>query len=177
MATLSRRQLARACQIFLDLAYPGGPETIPPRKRPYYNIDVNGRIDDYLTPAPLAKGICEKIGTAGYSFRLGSSWYPHLKLRVQHVKRNGIDACVFSVDTHDAFWPENAPPPADHPDAAHWRALQMANSELKRKIETAWEQAGLLTHAGLLRQELAGTSLPQDPPSPVPAERGLGDNT
>ncbi len=45
---LTTQELAQACRIFLDLAYPDGPDTIPANKLPYYTI-ANDR------PHPIAE--------------------------------------------------------------------------------------------------------------------------
>lgn len=82
----------------------------------------------------------------GYSFRLGCTHYPHLKLQVVNTDDGSL---VFSVDTHDAVQLQ-----PDHPDWPRWRQLQTANRELKTRIERAWDAEGLLTFNGLLRREL-----------------------
>jgi hypothetical protein len=158
MFPLTTSVLARACRIFMDAAYPEGPSTLPVGKLPYLNVAADDPLANYLPPAPLAQGVCQTLGAEGYSFRLGSSRYPNLKLRVQCVGHDGAARCVFSVDTHDAFSDRHFQPPADHPDAPAWLALQAANQELKEKIETAWESAGILTFNKLLREELEAPS-------------------
>jgi hypothetical protein len=154
MPLLSTPLLARACRIFMEAAYPDGPESIPEHKRPYLAIPDDGAIKDYLYPAPLARGICQQISDDGHTFRLGSKHYANLKLRVHCVLENGACRCVFAVDTHDAFSRENVQPPLDHPDAAGWLTLQAKNNALKHQIEAAWDAAGILTHNRLLREEL-----------------------
>jgi hypothetical protein len=146
--------LGRACRIFLELAYPGGEETIPAKKRTYLHLTAEQPLETFLPPAPAANGIGQVLPAAGgrsrgYSFRLGSATFPHLKLQVIDYE-NGT-ALVFTVDTHDAFQPGLTP---DHPDARMWRALQESNRKLKEQIEHAWELAGLTTFHTLLREGL-----------------------
>ncbi len=157
MPLLSSPLLARACRIFLRAAY-ADTASIPERKRVYNEIRDGEPVETYLTPAPAASGICQKLAEDCYTFRLGSKHYANLKLKVQCLAESGVCHCVFSVDTHDAFSKELLQPPADHPDAAAWLALQAANRALKEQIEAAWDAAGILTHNGLLRGELAANS-------------------
>jgi hypothetical protein len=154
MKSLTSDLLGRACRIFLMLAYPGGEETIPVKRRIYLHVTSEQQLETLLPPAPAASGIGQVLPAAsgrsrGYSFRLGSVTFPHLKLQVIDYE-NG-SALVFSVDTHDAFQPGLTP---DHPDAPMWRALQESNRRLKEKIEHAWEEAGLTTFHALLRDGL-----------------------
>jgi hypothetical protein len=100
-----------------------------------------------------AREVCEKLLTSngairGYAFRLGSARFPHLKLQVNAQARG--DACVFSVDTHDALRCR-----VSGTEAEAWATLQLDNRELKERIEREWERRGLLTFNGLLRQGLA----------------------
>jgi hypothetical protein len=148
MCGLTTSLLGQASRTFLTLAYPGGPGTIPPNRRPFLNPAPDQPVELLLAP-PL----CEVLRTSegdlrGYAFRLGSACYPHLKLQV--VRHDQGDAWIFSVDTHDALRLD-----ANHPDACGWKGLQIANRQLKEQIEHAWEAEGLLTFNGLLRQELA----------------------
>jgi hypothetical protein len=148
MCGLTTSLLGQASRTFLTLAYPGGPSTIPPSRRPFLNLAPDQPLEPLLVP-PL----CEVLRTAegdlrGYAFRLGSACYPHIKL--QAVRHDHGDTWIFSVDTHDALCLD-----ANHPDACGWKKLQTANRQLKEQIEHAWETEGLLTFNGLLRQELA----------------------
>jgi hypothetical protein len=148
MHGLTTTLLGRASRTFLTLAYPGGPNAIPPPRRAFLDLSPDQPLEPLLVP-PL----CEILrtpqgGVRGYAFRLGSATYPHLKLQV--VAHEQGDACIFIVDTHDAFHFG-----ANHPDAAAWAKLQTANRQLKEQIERAWEAEGLLTFNGMLRRELA----------------------
>jgi len=169
MSQLTSEQLGCACRLFMDLAYPDGPAVIPPKKRPYHQIPPDAPLADYLPPGPLAASVCadlsaRKQGQRGYEFRLGSTHFPHLKLRVQEVTHRGQSLWVYSVDTHDAFPRCNDSPPDGHPDAAAWRILQEKNATLKARIEEALEAAGYITFKSLLRM-----GLPADPSVCPPA--------
>jgi hypothetical protein len=139
--------LGQACRIFLELAYPGAPGTIPPAKAAYFDPPPDLNLAALLKP-PVCAIVKDFEGRLrGYSFRLGSAIYPHVKLQVVHHEEKS--PCVFSVDTHDTLRLD-----PNHPDAPGWAKLQIANRQLKEQIEHAWEAAGLLTFNGLLRQEL-----------------------
>ena len=123
MQPLTTSLLSRACRIFMDLAYPAGPASIPVKKRFYWELPGDKPITAYLPPAAEALGICQILPNkdgqpAGYEFRLGSSGFPHLKLRLQPVQHRGDHVWVAMVDTHDAFSREARRPPPEHPDAA-----------------------------------------------------------
>jgi hypothetical protein len=127
MKEINAELLVPACRIFLSLAYPEGPETIP--------------------VAPIGQVLKTSEGELrGYALRLGSAHFPHLKLQVVCCGEGG--AWVVAVDTHDAL-----PLAADHPDRERWSQLQTANRRCKEAIERAWEEAGLLTFHALLRRE------------------------
>jgi hypothetical protein len=159
MAELTTSMLRQACRLFMELAYPGGVETIPPKKRVYYDIPADRPLKELLPPAADATGIAQEMcnrkdGVHGYEFRLGSAHFMHLKLRVQMVEHRGAPVCVFTVNTHDAFSRTSVQPPPEHPDAPRWLALQEANRQLKDLIEDKLEHAGFLTFKGLLRGDL-----------------------
>ncbi|HLN27665.1 MAG TPA: hypothetical protein VK395_07955 [Gemmataceae bacterium] len=150
MKGLTPALFGRACRTFLKLAYPGGPTTITPAKLIFLEIPGDQSLEPLLVPP-----ICECLrtsggGSRGYAFRLGSSIYPHLKLQV--ISHDEGATCLFAVDTHDSLKLD-----PDHPDAAGWRKLQIANRGLKEQIERAWEIDGLPTFNGLLRRELDKT--------------------
>lgn len=159
MISLTCSGLAQACRIFLNLAYQDGPEKVPVRPRAYWDLDESRPVEDYLPPSPQAEGVCEEIRgpkgvLLGYAFRLGSDHFRHLKLRVQRMETAPAPCWLFMVDTHDAFSRESHFPPADHPEAGAWRALQEANRLLKERIESALEEAGFTTPNSLLRNSL-----------------------
>jgi hypothetical protein len=150
--------LSRACRTFLTLAYPEGEQTIPATKKPYLHLDDARSLESVLQPP-----VCQPIPWAdgclrGYALRLGSAWYPHLKLQVVDCDQSGT--WVFTVDTHDAIRVEPT-----HADFARLAQLQGRNRQLKEQIERAWEAEGLLTFHGLLRRELDQTAGPDAPPA------------
>lgn len=161
MHRLSTADVRQACRVFLDHAYPGGEAAIPQSCHCFYNIASDRPIEEVLPPHPFVGAIGRELRDnqgklRGFAFRLGSASYPHLKLKIELVERDGGDVWIYSVDTHDAFSRESIYPPPDHPDCANWLALQKSNRELKECIEQALEAAGLATFLGLLRADLAG---------------------
>jgi hypothetical protein len=138
----------------MERAYPQGIDSMPVAKRPYFQIDAQRPLSDYLPPTKMAVGVCQELshnpGTArGYSFRLGSATYPHMKLRVQLMDFHGRAVRVYSVDTHDGFVQHNPE------EAEAWRAMVEENRALKKEIESALEQAGFVTPKHLLELDLA----------------------
>ena len=159
MVSLTTELLARACGIFMQLAYPGGIETVPSKKRFYWSLPVDRPVSEFLPPAPAAGGVCQGIsaehgGVRGYAFRLGSAHYPNLKLKVQLIDFDSESTWVVMVDTHDGFSRGQHRPPDDHPDAPEWMRIQDLNRRAKEEIESAWDKAGLTTFSGLLRRDL-----------------------
>lgn len=157
MQPLSPSDLARACRIFIDVAY-ADAATIPANKRPYASMPEDAALESYLPPSACAAGVCQDLskrgsGLSAYEFRLGSTAYPHLKLRVQQVDLHGQLVWVFSVDTHDSFHQATQFLNADEAEA--WRNLVDSNRQLKHRIEEALADAGLLTPVRLLRIDLS----------------------
>jgi hypothetical protein len=149
--------LGLACRIFLDAAYAEGPQCVPPAVASYADLPAQGPPEGWCD----SDGVYHALPPGAFTLRLGSTAYPHLKLRVQKVETPRGSASLFAVDTHDSFSSDACQPPAGHPEAMAWQALQEANRALKEKIEAAWEAAGLLTLNGLLREGLVdryGTS-------------------
>jgi hypothetical protein len=161
MHRLTAEFLSRACRTFLRLAYPDGPESIPPKKRVYYNLPDQRPVEEFLPPAAPAD-VCQVIaaeggGLRGFAFRLGSAHFPHLKLKLQLIDHNHATLWVCTVDTHDAYSKDSIRPPASHPDADAWTDLQRKNRQLKERIEAALEHEGLVTFNTLLRRDLNNT--------------------
>jgi hypothetical protein len=159
MQDLTTDLVGKACTIFLGLAYPNGAGTVPPKRRPYLALPPGLPLADFLREAPEARVLCQPVkdkdgNVIGCAIRLGSTTFPHLKLRIQRPAGDADGVWVFGVDTHDAFCADSLKPPPDHPDAEAWTRLQTANRHLKERIERAWDEAGLLTFNGLLRQAL-----------------------
>lgn len=148
MTELTTALLAPACRTFLTLAYPGGPQTIPPVKRAYLDLSAEQPLAPLLGP-PVGQTLKTPDGQLrGYALRLGSAQFPHLKLQIVRCGDDG--SWVFAVDTHDLVQLEPG-----HPDLERWREIQTANRRCKEQIERAWEKDGLLTFHGLLRRETA----------------------
>ena len=163
MDPLTTTQLASACRVFMDLAYPDA-QAIPDSKRRYYEMPVDLPIADFLPPAPCAEGVCQDLtkragGLVGYEFRLGSADYPHLKLRVQLMDLHERQVWVYSVDTHDGF--HKATQFLSPEEAAAWRTLTERNGLLKHQIEDALGREGFITPVRLLRIDLTS---PTNPP-------------
>jgi hypothetical protein len=155
--TLSTQDLAPACRIFLSIAYPDGPATIPPQKRAYEDIGPAADVASYLPPSKNALGVCKdltksKVGLQGYEFRLGSATFPHLKLRIQVMDFHGKEVWVYSVDTHDQFHHASQHPTEE--EAVRWRSITEQNRKAKYEIEVALASAGFLTPKHLLRLDL-----------------------
>lgn len=147
MRSLPTASLCQAFRTFLRLAYPDGEESIPAPRRQFLRFTPDHSPESWLAP-PLCQVLPGIDGRGqGYSIRLGSARYPHLKLQITDCGEQ--DRWVFSVDTHDAMKLEPS-----HPDALGWAALQAANRQLKEAIERAWEAEGLLTFNALLRRGL-----------------------
>lgn len=159
MSGVTTDMLTTASQIFLHRAYPAGTESIPPAKRLYLDLPPGQELAGYHAEHPLPPSSFQVIKDAhgeveGYSFRLGSAHFPHLKMKSLKRENRGDTLWIFAVDTHDAFSQESFLPPPDHPDAPVWLALQEKNQQLKQEVEKAWEQAGLMTFNALLRSGL-----------------------
>jgi hypothetical protein len=154
VGTFTIHDLAQACRIYFDHAYPGAAAEIPANKSPYHCIPNDASLDAYLPPAKIAVPVCQKLkcGATGYQFRLGSAAFPHMKLAVQAVDLHGREVWVYSVDTHDQA--HLGAKPIDEEEAAQWRALVEQNRRLKQQIEEALALAGFLTPKGLLRIDL-----------------------
>ncbi len=159
MQPYTQQQLARVCRLFMEHAYADAFDKIPPKKRTYLDLPEDGELADFLPPSPAAAGIVEdmakrKEGPVGYELRLGCAHFPHLKLRIQHMDDHGQEAWVHMVDTHDAFFSKFAQD-TTHPEAGQCRRIAELNGKLKRTIEHALDQAGILTSNALLRKGLS----------------------
>ncbi|MBV9124339.1 MAG: hypothetical protein JO112_13350 [Planctomycetes bacterium] len=144
MKGLTTELLGRACRTYFSLAFPDG--NIPPAKVAFLELQTGQPLESLLGPP-----VCQILtnpdgGNRGYAFRLGSAWFPHIKLEAIEC---GEGIWVFMVDTHDALILDPS-----HPDAPRWSQLQAANRRLKEQVEKAWEAEGLKTFNGLLRESL-----------------------
>ena len=80
----------------------------------------------------------ESDGHRRYVMRLGNKNYPCMKLVLEEFLYPG--EFYFFVDTHDEV---DLDPKAPEYDA--WQELRGFNSDVKRKVETAWWNAGIAT--------------------------------
>lgn len=147
MPSLSSELLTRAVGIYLEHAYSGG--NVPANRSQFVGWSHLSPLDDLLQ----TKGI-ERPADSGpspsvrYALRVGNQWYPHMKILV--CSTGSEDDIIFAVDTHDQL---KLPPGS--PEEAVFRELQARNQELARNVENLWEQSGVPTQAGVLRQYLA----------------------
>jgi hypothetical protein len=139
--------LRRAVDVYLELAYAKGPMPEVARHRLEWPC--------HDAPTLLAGPPFERAGKAAgaggspiFALRLGNACYPHMKLQIQPWPN--ADGFLLSVNTHDQVL--GLDPNAA--DAAAFRELQAENQRLKELIEQAWDQAGLPTFLGYLRQYL-----------------------
>ena len=95
----------------------------------------------------------EEHGTVRYLLRLGSRAYPHVKLALEQC--SGCDEFVLSVDTHDRHFV--LPSTVGEETRRRFEAIQRLNCELKRSIETDWNQAGLPTFRRYIEEGLAAS--------------------
>jgi hypothetical protein len=156
--TLTIQDLASACRIFMGLSYPGGADSIPADRRPYFNISANAPIADFLPTGIFSTGVCQDLsrvhgGMPAYEFRLGSTLHPHLKLRIQLLHFHERDVWIFSVDTHDRCAIQ-AIKHLNAEEAEAWRILAEGNTSLKQQIEEAFASAGYMTPTTLLKIDL-----------------------
>ncbi len=137
LAELTPAHFARALEIYLRLAHPGGA---PPRLR---IPDLRSAHD---AQSAFARFEDETRPTANrarrYVLRLGNARYPFMKLVVhEHLLAGEF---TFAVDTHDEM--EVKP---TYPDYDAWVRLRDFNRGLKEKIEEAWYKEGIPTAVSL----------------------------
>jgi hypothetical protein len=159
--------LGLACRIFLGAAYADGLACAPAAVVRYADLPAEGAPEGAPEAWCETDGVYHPLPQGGFTLRLGSTAYPHLKLRVHKLETPQGSLALYAVDTHDSFSSETSQAPAGHPDAMAWQALQETNRALKEKIEAAWEAAGLLTLNGLLRQALTTDSDTSESPTAV----------
>jgi len=138
----SEEQVHQAIDVYLKTAYEGD---LPLRVRSqlkvldawhgkFYNCSVF--VSDQKQPPER------------YYIRFGNKQYPHMKLSVELLP-NG-DRYVYRVDTHD----RHCCPAPDAREYNEFRQLMESNQKLAEKIEAAWDEAGLPTFKGYLREDL-----------------------
>lgn len=143
---LKADEIVQAIRVFLDHAYKEGK--VPANRVHFLSLTPDQPVREILEQSK-AESLPARSGQdpGGYAFRIGNAWYPHMKLTV--IAYGAPPGYVFGVDTHDMF---DLPPNA--PDYEEVQKLRLRNQELGRAIERAWEEVGLPTQNGLLRQFL-----------------------
>jgi len=153
LPSLSSELLTRAVGIYLEQAYPGG--NVPGNRSHFVGWSESSPLDELLKTKgierPAENGPSQTIRCA---LRVGNQWYPHMKILVCSVGTE--DDIIFAVDTHDQL---KLPPGS--PEEAMFRELQARNQQLARHVENLWEQSGVPTQAGVLRQYLANARPPR----------------
>ena len=86
----------------------------------------------------------EEINSIAY--RLGNAFYPNMKFRLSLTPER--DEFIFSVDSHD----EVLVVTSDSPEKAMLEELKANNAVLNKKISQEWNEEGILTEKGYLRQ-------------------------
>jgi hypothetical protein len=153
--------LRRAVEIYLCIAYRGSEPPMAVRRRLEWTPGVAP--DALLTGPPF-----ERVGKSPtekpiVALRLGNARYPHMKMQIQSWDCPG--GYLLSVNTHDHALALD--PSA--PDAEAFMALQAENQRLKVEIEQAWNEAGLPTFLGYLRNYLDQHAGGCPPPGPAGA--------
>ena len=129
--------------IYLREAYDG-----PPKR------DVLARLDVLRQSTPEELYRCRVIERDAadppqhFRLRLGNQAYPHMK--VQWDASPDGSAYLFKCDTHD----RHCCPPATSPEYAGFLELMQANEAVARRVEAAWEAAGVATFKRYLRDDL-----------------------
>lgn len=120
------------------------PETIK-RRLDWFESPL---IEDILAHSPFERTPVRDDRPEGRALRLGNCYYPHMKLVITPWDwRRGK---LLSVDSHDQLRIS-----ADDPEEkAALELLQARNARIKDEIESAWDEAGLPTHANFLREYL-----------------------
>ena len=133
-----------AIEIYLSLAY-DGPPPLAVRGR----LDALRGVDDEKFFAQVSFERSPAVEPTKYCLRLGNRFYPHMKLVIERAP-DGVGA-LYRADTHD----RHVQPRADAPEAAALAAMSQKNQELAQRIESAWEEQGMLTFKMYLKQDLA----------------------
>jgi len=142
LAALTEELVEQAVTIYQDLAY----GSVVPTSSAVTGADGGA--------GPLGRFHREQVESVPghscqrYSMRLGNRNYPFMKLLLQEHLVAG--EFFFAVDTHDQM-----DVGAGVPDFDQWQAVRVFNAELKRRIESSFEQAGIDTAAAVRRQIVA----------------------
>src|SRR5262249_51974346 len=116
MQRLTTDLISQASRIFLSLAFPGGEEAIPARRRHLLTLPPAQPILDRLAADAALRDCCQVINgkngdVRAVLVRLGCTHYPHLKLKAQLCDDGNGGVWIFAVDTHDAFSRTSFVPP------------------------------------------------------------------
>ena len=135
--------LWRAIDIYLREAYDG-----PPKR------DVQARVDALRreSPATLYQSRlleCDPdVQPKRFRLRLGNKLYPHMKLLCEASPDGTM--YLFKCDTHD----RHCCPAASSPEYGRFRQLMQDNEAVARRVEAAWDAAGVVTFKRYLRDDL-----------------------
>jgi hypothetical protein len=137
-------QLWHAIELYLSLAYPGpAPVGVRSRLEALRCVPPESLYRDKSFEAVPADSPTK------LSLRLGNRFYPHMKLVIERAPDGG--GGMFRADTHD----RHIQPAAGSPEAAAFAQLMRENQGVARQIESAWDENGLPTFKGFLREDLA----------------------
>lgn len=139
--------LRLAVAIYLRSAYAESklPEAIQ-RRLDWFD---SPRLDEILARPPFERTPRRDDRPESCALRLGNSYYPHMKLVVTPWEwRRGK---LLSVDSHDQL--QISADKSEEKKALE--LLQAHNARIKDEIESAWDDAGLPTHANFLLEFLA----------------------
>lgn len=142
----SPRQVHRSVELYLAIAYPGGPPEPISHLLPDDPLEVVSWLMSDATQRDPADAPLE--GVRSFALRLGNAGYPHMKLRWSRPP--GERLLVLSVDSHDAFL--NVP--AGSGDDEALESLKRENSRIAAAIHAAWDAAGLPTERNYLRRKI-----------------------
>jgi hypothetical protein len=137
-------ELWRAIELYLSLAYPGpAPVGVRSRLEALRGVPPESIYGDKSFEAAPADSPTK------FSLRLGNRFYPHMKLVVERAPDG--NGALFRADTHD----RHIQPAAGSPEAAAFAQLMRENQGVAQRIESAWDENGLPTFKGFLREDLA----------------------
>jgi len=138
---LEVRHIRRAVEIFLQHGYEEA--ALPPPLPKGFESCTS--VDQILKEFFVDEREDDRGRTmARYTWRLGNSNYPHMKLVVQEYLFRG--EFFFGVDSHDEI---DVRP--DFPDYEAWTKLKEYNRDLRESIETHWREEKLPTMSDLPR--------------------------
>ena len=141
-------ELLKAIAIFLKFAYPDGELGRAPPDG-YANLAPTTSLDELLklpyveeVSGSMVKGVAR---TMGWSFRLGSGFYPYMKLVAKTTDEP--PGWMLSIDCHDSI---NGKVKLTPERKETLRVLKERNRKLAREIVQAWEDAGLPTNRSII---------------------------